>query len=132
MRALRYRRWWLAGGWALVLTVVYLSLTSRPPSVGLALGDKWGHVLAYFVLMAWFCGVVVARARPALGAALIAMGVGLEIVQGATGLRVYEVWDMVANALGVALGWGAARLGLDRWSAWVEARLGAARSTGHG
>jgi glycopeptide antibiotics resistance protein len=33
------------------------------------------------------------------------MGVGLEFLQGAVGYRSYEIADMYANTLGVALGW---------------------------
>ena len=68
-----------------------------------------GHFLAYGLLMAWFCLLYSARrARLAYGAAFVAMGIGLEVVQGALGYRAYEVFDMCANALGVLLGWGAA------------------------
>jgi len=40
----------------------------------------------------------------------IAMGVGLEIVQGHLGYRTYDTVDMAANTIGVLLGWGAALL----------------------
>jgi glycopeptide antibiotics resistance protein len=38
------------------------------------------------------------------------MGVGLEFIQGMLGYRTYEVFDMLANAIGVLLGWVAAML----------------------
>jgi VanZ family protein len=36
------------------------------------------------------------------------MGIAIEFVQGATGYRSFEVMDMVADAIGVLLGWAAA------------------------
>jgi VanZ family protein len=41
----------------------------------------------------------------------IAMGVAIEFIQPYTG-RDFEVADMLADALGVALGWGVALLGV--------------------
>jgi glycopeptide antibiotics resistance protein len=38
----------------------------------------------------------------------VAMGIGLEFMQGQLGYRTYEVFDMYANTLGVLLGWAAA------------------------
>jgi VanZ family protein len=74
--------------------------------------------------MFWFCqlyGTRRARVLHALGFA--AMGVALEFAQDALGYRTLEVFDMVANALGVLIGWTLALLGGDRWLAQVEAML---------
>ena len=46
----------------------------------------------------------------AYGAGFIAMGVGLEFIQGMTDYRTYDVLDMAANSIGVLLGWGVALL----------------------
>ena len=35
------------------------------------------------------------------------MGVALEFIQGWTGYRTYDPFDMLANTIGVALGWAA-------------------------
>ena len=96
-------------GWAWLAAVVWLSLTPAPPSVAFAASDKLGHFLAYAVLMLWFCALYKSTgARIVFGAAFIAMGVGLELVQGSLGTRSYERADMLANALGVAAGWAIA------------------------
>lgn len=59
--------------------------------------------------MFWFCLLYTRGAvRFAYGALWIAMGIGLEFAQGQLGYRTYEVFDMVANTLGVLIGWGAA------------------------
>jgi hypothetical protein len=79
--------------------------------VDITAGDKLGHLLAYGLLMFWFCQVYAARkARLFHGIAFLAMGIGLEVLQGMSGTREYDVVDMLANAAGVGCGWMAARL----------------------
>lgn len=105
------RRLWLTVGWAMVAAIVVLTLL--PPSAGLELGerDKLAHLLAYGVLMFWFCQLYPGRQPRILYAAgLAAMGVVLEHIQGMLGYRTYDVFDMYANALGVVLGWSIALL----------------------
>jgi len=103
---LQGRRFWLVVGWALVLLVIYLSLTPTPIEVPLAQGDKLSHVLAYLVLMSWFANIYqssIRRIEFALG--FIVLGVGLEFVQRWTGYRSFEVADMAAGTVGVTIGW---------------------------
>jgi glycopeptide antibiotics resistance protein len=90
--------------------IVWLSLTPSPPKVDFEASDKVGHVLAYAVLMFWFCQIYLSGARLLHGVVFLLMGIGLEVLQGLSGLRSYEVLDMLANALGVASGWLAARV----------------------
>ena len=51
------------------------------------------------------------RARLAYGLGFVALGVLLEFIQGTLGYRSFEVADMVANTLGVLLGWAGALAG---------------------
>lgn len=96
-------------GWGWAAAIVWLSLTPSPPQVDVEFGDKLGHFGAYGLLMLWFCLLYSSRtARIWHAAAFIAMGVGLEVLQGYLGYRTYEVFDMSANTLGVLLGWAAA------------------------
>jgi VanZ family protein len=98
----------VAAGWGIVAAIVWLSLTPVPPRVDVAYVDKIGHLVLYGVLMAWFCQLY--RTRIFYAAGFILMGVALEVIQGQLGYRSYEVADMVANTLGVLLGWGVALL----------------------
>ena len=103
---MRCRKLWLAIGYALVALIVFLSLTPRPPALEFEQGDKLGHLLAYGTLMFWFCQFYARRAtRAAYAAGFVAMGIALEFIQGATGYRSFELLDMGADALGVAIGW---------------------------
>ena len=105
------RRASVAAGWAWAVAIVWLSLTPAPPRVDFAHSDKLGHFAAYGVLMFWFCQLYDARpARVGYALGFIAMGIGLEFVQGALAYRTYDVLDMCANSLGVLLGWAAASM----------------------
>ena len=105
------RRLWLTLGWSIVAAIVWLSLIPSPPKLEVALGDKLGHFTAYGMLMFWFCQLYARRAtRAAYAAGFVTMGIALEFIQGATGYRSFELLDMGANALGVAIGWGVAVL----------------------
>lgn len=106
---LRLRSLWIAGGWAIAAVIVWLSITPSPPKIDIDEGDKLGHLLAYGTLMFWFCQLYAGRgARAAHAAGFALMGVALEFVQDALGYRSYDVYDMLANTVGVALGWAAA------------------------
>ena len=92
----------------MVGAIVWLSLTPSPPKVDFEYSDKVGHLLAYGSLMFWFSQLYLARrTRLAYAAGFAAMGVALEFIQGWTGYRDFEVYDMLANATGVAVGWAA-------------------------
>ena len=92
----------------MVATVVWLSLTPAPPRIDFEQSDKLGHFLAYGTLMFWFSQLYRKRTRVLYAIAFIAMGIGLEFIQGQLGYRTYEVFDMYANLLGVLLGWAIA------------------------
>ena len=106
---MKLRALWLAIGWGLVATIIWLSVTPRPPDLGVEHGDKLGHFLAYGAVTLWF-GQLYPRlaTRAAYAAGFIAMGIALEFVQRWLGYRSFEVLDMVADAIGVVLGWTAA------------------------
>jgi VanZ family protein len=75
--------------------------------------DKLEHLLAYTGLMLWFCQIYPDyRMRMRLFVALVAMGVGIEFLQGMGGYRYFEYVDMLANTIGVLVGWRLAGSGL--------------------
>ena len=124
------RRVGLIFGWALVLLIIYLSLTPDPVELPGEQGDKVAHALAYFVLMSWFSNLYEGAAAHAICAAgCIALAVGLEFVQRWTGFRTFEVADMAAGATGVAVAWTLAPPQLPNylhvteklWRAWRRA-----------
>jgi VanZ family protein len=102
----RLRRAWTYAGVALIVVVLYLSLTPFIVSLPGEQGDKFGHGLAYTALMFWFAHLVPGGdARKRLALAFIGMGIAVECVQGLTTYRTFSIADMAANTLGVLLGW---------------------------
>jgi VanZ family protein len=105
----RARQLWLVIGWLLVLLVIFLSLAPISVQVPVEEGDKLGHVAAYATLMLWFANLYETLSRRImLAIGFVALGIALEFVQGWTGYRTFEVADMAADALGVAVGWALA------------------------
>ena len=108
---LKLRFLWLAIAYALVILVVFLSLTSNPVDTGLNFPneDKVFHALAYFTLMAWFAQIYHDKfQRNMIAVVLVFMGMTLEYLQSFDANRYSEVGDMVANATGVVLGFALA------------------------
>ncbi len=108
---LKLRFLWLTIGYALVAMVIFLSLTSSPVDMELNLPyeDKFFHALAYFTLMAWFSQIYHDRfQRNMIAVVFVFMGVTLEYLQSFDQNRYSEFGDMVANSIGVALGFSIA------------------------
>lgn len=126
-RPLRFRLFWQGLGWAMVATVIWLSLTPHPPEPPGFLGwDKAQHTLAYAALMFWFRMAFAKRWRwPVF---MLALGLGLEVLQGLGGVRTADWRDMVSNSLGVVVGLGVAWTRLGNILAWTE-RLSGNRKT---
>jgi VanZ family protein len=117
------RNTWLTLGWGLVLAVVYLSLTPKPPSTDMIyFGDKIGHFLAYATLMGWWSQIDSRHCRLALSFMLL--GLALEIAQSFTDTRQGDVFDMAANSFGLGLGWLSTWLKPD-WLSGLDRRLAA-------
>lgn len=115
---------WKAAGWLLVLAIIALSLTPAPPDLGVNQGDKLGHLATYGLVTLWFAQPYTApRQRIWLAIGMVALGIALEYAQRATGYRSFEVADMVADALGVAIGWLAAPPRLPNFLDWAGKRL---------
>ena len=99
---------WRACFWMCVVAVLVLSLMPPAPHMPSTGWDKANHLLAFAVL-AWLgCSAWVL-------CGLLAFGVLIEGLQSLTPYRVAEWADLWADALGLALGWGA-------WAVSVAAR----------
>ena len=125
MYPLRHRRLWLGTWLAMVAAVVVLSLIPPPPlPPGAFEGiDKVEHVLGYFALSAMGSALFARMpTRARIAAALVALGVAVEIAQGQwTATRTPDLLDAVANTFGVLL--GVLATPLRRLLVWVD-RMG--------
>jgi hypothetical protein len=121
---LRYPRFWAATGWLLIAGVIVGSLIpgAAVPTVG-GLDDKAMHASAYFTLMVWFAGFCRRGLYPLVAAVLVALGIGLDLLQQLTETRVFEWADIAMNCTGVAVGLVASLLLVGGWSQRVEQRL---------
>lgn len=98
----RFRSLWTLVGWVWLAVVIVFSLIPSPPKADVPMWDKLNHLAAYGLLMFWF-----AQLTPRwlmLAARLLMLSGLLELTQGLTGYREASLQDMVANALGLALG----------------------------
>lgn len=102
---LRWFTLWSTLGWVLVAAVIYLSLTPHPIEIDMEQGDKFGHILGYMVMMSWFTQLYHRRVHLWWGLGFVALGIVLEYVQGWTGYRSFDYFDMLADGAGVAAGW---------------------------
>ena len=101
------RSTWIVLGVLLVLTVIVLSVVNVSAPGPESLSDKIKHVLAYAVLCGWFCAMA-PRRWVAWFLASLALGVAMEVVQYQLPHRQFEWADMLADAIGAALGAGIA------------------------
>ena len=124
----RFRRAWLAIGWALVAYTVYVSLSSSPPEGPGWLSDKLAHGLTYFVLASWFAALSAPRRYTRVGAGLLGLGIAIELLQARTGYRTAEVADGLANLAGILAGLAIGLATRGRWLAWFDRRIAAAVS----
>lgn len=103
---------WLAVWCVGVVAIIALSLGSPPPTPDVPEVDKWMHLAAYLTITVG--AVQLFRpGRPltfvALG--LVAMGVGIELIQGLVlPDRTMDWRDALANTLGVVMGVAACEL----------------------
>ena len=101
-------------GFMLILLVIYYSVIGSPPMPSARIVvferelhpqtyfDKASHLLAYFVLMAWFAQIYhIKKQRIIYAISFIFMGVSLEVIQSFELIRKLEFMDMVANCSGV-------------------------------
>jgi glycopeptide antibiotics resistance protein len=103
---LRFKWIWISFGVLLVCAITVLSLINLAPIKGALLQDKVMHMLAYGLLMGWFAQIFRHfMARLFLVVVLVAMGVGVEYLQGMVAHRQLDVMDMLANTSGVLIAW---------------------------
>lgn len=103
---MKYRTAWLAAGWLLIFLIAWLSLMPSPPTpLRFPHVDKLEHLIAYAALMGWFAQLYhTNRERVILAMAFIALGAGIELLQGWGGHRSAEWTDLLADSLGITLG----------------------------
>jgi VanZ family protein len=118
---LHYSRVWLLGGFCLATGIAVLSLMPVEKLPEVRVWDKFQHILAYVALGFWFCSITTRRSHAWIAVGLLAYGVLIELLQGQMGMgRQADMFDLGANAAGIASGWLLALTPLGRWAHWLE------------
>lgn len=118
---LRYFNTWRRLGLLIVAVDVYLALA--PSAGGSALvPDKVAHFLSCFAIAFWFSSLF-PRMIGWVFAGTLALGGGLEILQGIGGVRVADWMDMAANTAGAVTGCAIVYLAPVNVFQWFEQRL---------
>jgi len=120
---LQYPRFWLAGGWLLIVLAVAVSVLPGLPTFTVRYSDKVFHAFMYFVLMIWFAGLYLPSRYGLIALGLASLGVGLEFLQTLFPYRFFDPWDIAANISGIAIAWLSALGGMSAWCRMVEKRV---------
>ena len=86
------------------LAVLVLALMPVPPALSATGLDKTNHLLAFAVLMVLGCCAFPGR-KMAVPLGLLAFGALIEVLQSFTSYRFAEWGDLLADGVGVAVGW---------------------------
>ena len=125
MLPLRYGWFWLGAGVATLALFLVLALAPLPIAIPVVEGDKLAHFVAFAYLAVWFLGIFEIRLGIAVAAGLAGYGVLIELLQSLTPYRSADVYDVVADVIGIGAGWLLASAGLRRWCGRIEEWLGA-------
>lgn len=105
MTDLKFRKLWLTIGFGMICLIVYFSLSRHMPIGSFSHSDKLQHILAYGAIMWWFSLLYPIKRQPLLAATFLLMGLILDYSQSFVGWRVFDMLDVIANGIGILLGW---------------------------
>ncbi len=120
MLPLRYPMLWKLAGWLLLAGVVAGSLLPGHALPRMIAGDKLMHAASYFLLMVWFAGLYRRNRHPFIALGLMALGAGLDLLQGASSSRSFDPADIVANGAGILAGLALSYRLLEGWCLRME------------
>ena len=137
MLPLRYTRRWQGASVLLLLFVLAAALMPMlwfwgDRGAGLRWfqhADKFLHAMTFFVLTAWFTGMVARKRYLLVGVGLLAFGLAIEACQFALRYRSAEWNDVMANLSGIVAGLLVGIAGLGGWCQRIEARLLASQNS---
>jgi hypothetical protein len=120
---LRFPKLWTALAWLLTTGVIVGSLLPGVVVAEVPIRDKVLHAGAYFILMVCFAGFYRRGLYPLVAAVLLALGLGLDLLQILTESRSFEWNDVAMNCAGVVTGLVLSWWLLGGWCQRVEQRL---------
>lgn len=139
MLPLHYARHWRVASLALLISVLAAALMPTAwlwPDRGRILhwfvdGDKWLHGTTFVMLAIWFAGQYRPTSYWRIGIGLFFFGILIEACQWLVTYRSTELFDIVADSIGIGIGLAVAMAGLGGWSQrfenWYSRRATGAR-----
>ena len=114
MESVKFYKLRMIIGGLYVAFIIFMSLVpggsgSLLPNIDPTEHDVLSHFIAYFVMMLWYARIYPAKYFPRLAAIFILLGIGLECIQGISGIREFQAIDMWFNSAGVFFAWLFAR-----------------------
>ncbi len=123
MLPLRYPWIWATLGWLLVVGVIVGSLVPARMLHAITIGDKHLHAASYFLLMVWFAGLYPRSRHLLIALVLFALGALLDMLQATTATRTFDLYDILADGIGVAVGLAVSLWVTGGWCQRVERLL---------
>jgi hypothetical protein len=123
MLPLRFPWLWLLLGWGLVAGVIYGSVTSNGIVRAMPIADDIEHACSYGLLMIWFAGLYARNRTGWIAVVVLTLGLVLEIIQSQLSYRTFDPSDLLANALGVTVGFMLSFWVLAGWCLSLETRI---------
>ena len=120
---LRYLRVWQAVGILFIIAAFVASLGPYPVRSSIHNLDKYFHVVTYAGLAYWFMQLNVRRRYIRVAVGFVLMGILIEYLQSFTRTRTADIYDALANTLGVAIGWGLTLTPAGRLLETIDQRL---------
>jgi hypothetical protein len=120
---LRFPTLWAALAWLMTASVVAGSLLPGHFVAGISVRDKVQHAGAYLVLMVCFAGIYRRDLYPVVAVVLVALGLGLDLLQLLMETRSFDWYDVGANCVGVLAGLALSWALLGGWCQRLEQRL---------
>jgi VanZ family protein len=120
MLPLRFPWVWVLLGWVLLIGVCVASLIPAADLPVVGISDKIEHAGSYFLLMLWFAGLYPPSRHLWLAVGLFALGAALDVLQLGTTSRHFDLRDIAANGVGIALAFALSYWLLGGWCQRVE------------
>lgn len=95
--------WWILGSFWIALVAGLSLMNLSLPQVPGSFGDKVNHALAYGFLMGWFGQLARKSKWLPIAFALVMLGTLMEVLQGMLPYRWFDIYDGVANSVGVGM-----------------------------
>lgn len=112
---MHFRRLWIFLGIAYIVFILVASLLRIPDiNQSFSYTDKVVHFVTYFILVGWFVQLYhKSSSRLLILLAAILFGMIIEILQGMTAYRSFDIADEILNALGAGCAFVLARTNFD-------------------